>query len=70
MPITQLSVVAGARVRGVLLEFTQYCGDLWQMREADDKATQRAQDLLRRLDEAAHRLDLQIRRGRFLTTTE
>src|SRR5882672_12786058 len=26
MPITQLSVVAGARVRGVLLEFVAYCG--------------------------------------------
>jgi hypothetical protein len=71
MPIVQLSVVAGVLVRGVLIEFVQRCGDLWMRRsDSDAQTTQRAQDLLLRLEEAAHRLDLQIRRGRFLTTPD
>jgi hypothetical protein len=71
MPIVHLSVVAGALVRGVLIEFVQRCGDLWKMRsDSDAQTTQRAEELRRRLEEAAHRLDLQIRRGRFLTTPD
>src|SRR5712691_13567352 len=57
--------------RNLLIECVQRCGDLWMRRsDSDATTTQRAEDLRIRLEEAAHRLDLQIRRGRFLTTPD
>lgn len=62
--IRHLFVVATYKAAGEIVEFKQFCGDLWNM-EQDKKVIERGIELQQKIEEACKRLGLEVRAGMY-----
>lgn len=64
-PIMSLTVVATIRVRDDIIKLERYCGQIWKMESQDKPTQERAEEVHRKLEEAAKELGLEVRAGVF-----
>ncbi len=63
--IQHLSVVATARVEGLVYRLDRYCGDVWQIDGQDEPVKKKAEETSKLLSDGCAALGLEVRNGLF-----
>jgi len=63
--IQHLSVVATARVEGLVYRLDRYCGDVWGIEHQDESVQKKAEETSKQIEEGCLALGLEVRGGLF-----